>query len=511
MSEIKMDINQASQGVNRMASPDVLRTPDGRQPDVRDVEKFQSLVGKREEDDKKRGTSKEKEIRGDERENAERSTALLDYSGSRVGKLTVDSDANNRNGNDDYENDDEVVTPLVSSDVEGQDSLLSGILDGIESEDRVLMSSRARRAMDSEGKSIDPSALKPKEEIQFPSDALPKGVEVAKKGSDLGTKIDKELGKEIQIPSNVPSNGMEVTEEKFTDIVNLGSVNVVHSESTNVVHSERERESKLFIPLGKSEGTEASVVGDKILNTFTQLSDVTETKITNAAESITEIGHEIIEHTANSESVAIVNWEEGKENIFIPVGKGEDSEKIDTKGIEIAKPELKDERINFIGNGEETVSMNRIPESVVGDKILNTLTQLSDVTETKITNAAESITKIGHEIIERLMIAQAVDAAKQEMIIVFRDNILPGTHLSLVREGSSLSLSFTATNLQSLDFLIANHGELRDFLLGQMKDLSSVNIRVEQERKYDAANDQQKRQQQDGEEKDPENQDRSQA
>jgi hypothetical protein len=65
-----------------------------------------------------------------------------------------------------------------------------------------------------------------------------------------------------------------------------------------------------------------------------------------------------------------------------------------------------------------------------GEKILDTIGQVSDI---KITVPAKTISKIGNENIEHLRIVQSVNAT-HEAVIVFKENILSGTQVSLVRE-----------------------------------------------------------------------------
>jgi hypothetical protein len=112
-----------------------------------------------------------------------------------------------------------------------------------------------------------------------------------------------------------------------------------------------------------------------------------------------------------------------------------------------------------------------------GDKILNAVNQISDA---KMTVSTNTIAKIGIEIIERLMVVQAVDTAKQEVVIVFKESVLPGTQVSLVREKSELSLTFTTANNHSMDLLTTGHDGLRNFLLDQLKDISTVHIKFEE-------------------------------
>jgi hypothetical protein len=95
------------------------------------------------------------------------------------------------------------------------------------------------------------------------------------------------------------------------------------------------------------------------------------------------------------------------------------------------------------------------------------------------------------------MVVNAVNSAKQEVVIVFKENVLPSTQVTLVREKSELTLSFTTTNLQSFDLLSANHDGLRNFLLEQLKDLTNIYASFDHKESHDLTQkNSQKRQQQ---------------
>ncbi|MDR2806674.1 MAG: type III secretion HpaP family protein [Puniceicoccales bacterium] len=161
------------------------------------------------------------------------------------------------------------------------------------------------------------------------------------------------------------------------------------------------------------------------------------------------------------------------------------------------------------GSDEASHKINEITaesvlEQFAGDKILNALLQTSDAS---ITTAAAQVAKIGDEII-KYMIVQAVRDVKQEVIITFKENILPGTQVSLVREGTALSLNFTTADAQSLNFLNANYDGLFHYLQEQLKDVTYIAIHIKQEEDGLMKHNQPKQQQsQNEEESNHENQD----
>jgi hypothetical protein len=137
-----------------------------------------------------------------------------------------------------------------------------------------------------------------------------------------------------------------------------------------------------------------------------------------------------------------------------------------------------------------------------GEKILAHIAEKSD---SQSIVAAEPIVKIGSEIVERIMLVQAVSHAKQEVIIAFKDTTLPGTQLSLTRENSTIHLVFSVKNSQSFDFLAANHVELQAFLLERLPAVNVVNIEVKGENIDHAAPRDQRQKHQRNSQKDPKN------
>jgi hypothetical protein len=160
---------------------------------------------------------------------------------------------------------------------------------------------------------------------------------------------------------------------------------------------------------------------------------------------------------------------------------------IDPKGNErerlgaVVDPEMGKEKVEDVRPAADLIHGNTAEQNaqgqIVGDRILSSVSEISD---SKTIVVAEPIVKIGNEMIERLMVMQAVNGAKQEVVIVFKEHMLPGTQVSLVREGTSLNLSFSVNNLQSMEVLTANHSGLRNFLLDQLKDINAVNIEMKE-------------------------------
>lgn len=147
--------------------------------------------------------------------------------------------------------------------------------------------------------------------------------------------------------------------------------------------------------------------------------------------------------------------------------------------------------------GQEEIVIQ--PEEIVSNYAEQVLSNLTSLSDSRMVVAADRISNIGTAIIERLMVTEAALAAKQEVTIVFKENILPGTQVSITRDGTALSLSFVSVNPNSLEFLQAGQESLRNFLMDRVDRVSNVHIKFEGQHE---ANDlaqprQQRRQQQD--------------
>ena len=116
------------------------------------------------------------------------------------------------------------------------------------------------------------------------------------------------------------------------------------------------------------------------------------------------------------------------------------------------------------------------PKGIVAEQVLQNIGQISD---SKVAVAAEKITTVATEIVERIMVSEAVLSAKQEVVISFKEQILPGTQLALSRNGNEIVLNFFVTDSSSLEFLQAGQDALRSFLLNRLDRDTNVNIKLE--------------------------------
>ncbi|MDR1366937.1 MAG: hypothetical protein LBJ13_03475 [Puniceicoccales bacterium] len=106
-----------------------------------------------------------------------------------------------------------------------------------------------------------------------------------------------------------------------------------------------------------------------------------------------------------------------------------------------------------------------------GERILNALGQISD---SKSIAHAETISKVGREISEYL----AINSARQEAVIRFKGDVLPDTQASIIRQGSTVSITFETNNPQSREILNVGCNELQ-ILVEQLKDVKRAYVKVE--------------------------------
>ncbi|MDR0740687.1 MAG: hypothetical protein LBF34_03185 [Puniceicoccales bacterium] len=280
------------------------------------------------------------------------------------------------------------------------------------------------------------------------------------------------LGKEETIP--VAKFFPESTQTNVEEVIGL--VEREKFKSENVVVTE-----KLGITSEKNAITEVSkvvVVGEEVkaipAGLLNEKTETVSAKTTVTATENLVVTENFVRGVVKAEAKeVVVAAEKNEAAIEKTVAFPKEKKEI------IAEQKAEQEEAIGSEKGEVKTSAvgGEIPANIPsGEKILGTLGQISD---TKIIVSAEAISKIGNEIIERLRIMQSVNTAKQEVVITFKENVLSGTQVSLVRKKSELSLVFTTVDAQSMEFLAAGYDGLRNFLLEQLKDITTVHIKFE--------------------------------
>ncbi|MDR2812378.1 MAG: type III secretion HpaP family protein [Puniceicoccales bacterium] len=317
-----------------------------------------------------------------------------------------------------------------------------------------------------------------KVEITVAENPLQGAVEVAarqEKETNESTE-DKAVAGEDFIPTEIKSEAKEIAikTEKNEVVaaknpigeavkVKVEGVVVGQGEETNESVGNKATAGKNFIPTEiNSKAKEIAIKTEK-------------NEVVAAKNPIGEAVKIEMEEVAVGQGKEANESEEGKAAAgknFIPTEIKSEAKEIAIKTEKDKDKPEKDKIVKEISTVVKEAPIN-VP---LGEKILDSLGQVSN---TQSVASAETISKIGNEIIERLMIVQSINAAKQEVVVAFKENVLPGTQVSLVREKSELSLVFTTFNAQSMEFLVAGHDGLRNFLLEQLKDTTAVHIKFE--------------------------------
>ncbi|MDR0418559.1 MAG: hypothetical protein LBH08_04000 [Puniceicoccales bacterium] len=167
------------------------------------------------------------------------------------------------------------------------------------------------------------------------------------------------------------------------------------------------------------------------------------------------------------------------ENVSVKVeaGSKREEEKVDSskEAVVVEEKAVESESIG----APMAVNEGSVNNNTPGEGILSTQGQISAspsiISTSRSMTHAGMILKIGREVAEYL----AINNAKQEVVVRFKENVLPDTQVSIVREGTKLNLIFVTGNTQSKEILNAGCNELQTFLIEQLKDIKEVHIRTE--------------------------------
>ncbi len=122
------------------------------------------------------------------------------------------------------------------------------------------------------------------------------------------------------------------------------------------------------------------------------------------------------------------------------------------------------------------VSTTTSGNTVDGSVILQTLQQSSSTQQ--VSNVeVQKLSRVNIELIERILVSNAALNNNQEVRVTFNQNVLPGTEVSISRQGNALNVTFVSTVDTSFTFLNTNQAGLRDHLV-QRLSLNEVNINV---------------------------------
>ena len=138
-----------------------------------------------------------------------------------------------------------------------------------------------------------------------------------------------------------------------------------------------------------------------------------------------------------------------------------------------------------------TTGQQGAPQGPIGDAILAALNS-PVAQEAIVENAARTastqarVAQVGELVAERIFVTNPELSQKQEVLIVLKQDVLPGTQIKLSREGDVLNIAFQARGEETANFISQNASQLRDLLQARLGE--TVNIAVKSEKEQQEEN-----------------------
>lgn len=146
------------------------------------------------------------------------------------------------------------------------------------------------------------------------------------------------------------------------------------------------------------------------------------------------------------------------------------------------------------GSIDNAINTSKSGSAANGDVILSgMLPNQMNPTVTNLT-APQQVNKLSTEIADKILSSVPEDGKKQEIMIVFKTEVLPNTSVKISKDGDNLNLVFNTSANQSANLLSQNEGALRAHLQNSL-NTSTVNIQIDDESHVSTFNNQQDGQQ----------------
>lgn len=171
-------------------------------------------------------------------------------------------------------------------------------------------------------------------------------------------------------------------------------------------------------------------------------------------------------------------------------GKTENSEEKSTAMAELSPKILKALKESELDQGSKELKVALPKDETLGNKSLEKEPQVVSILEGLQQNATYSVaeiesasfvSKVGHEIIEQILLCRDILDSRKEVMLQLSSDILADTRVLLKSEGSSLSVIFNTSSPISLDMVVTNQDALHQFLENNLKNFSQINVKIENE------------------------------
>jgi hypothetical protein len=115
--------------------------------------------------------------------------------------------------------------------------------------------------------------------------------------------------------------------------------------------------------------------------------------------------------------------------------------------------------------------------SSVSEQILANTERVSEPVPASQVQARQTIVEIGNIIAQRILVHEATKA-ESEIFIQLRESVLPGTGVSLFKNGTSLRVDFLSKMGNSVAFLSQHHVALQEYLTQRLENVKEVRVSV---------------------------------
>ncbi|MDR1665583.1 MAG: hypothetical protein LBR62_00845, partial [Puniceicoccales bacterium] len=150
-------------------------------------------------------------------------------------------------------------------------------------------------------------------------------------------------------------------------------------------------------------------------------------------------------------------------------------------------PKISDSKDTRVSDREQPSTQRETPKPshVSGMAVLESLQRTSNDQGVSVIESPK-LSRIGMELVERILVSSAALDNKQEVRITFNQNLLADTTVRIFREGTALNVVFTAGAESSLQFLNHHQTHLKEHLTEKLS-LNEVHVTVQQSASSDAS------------------------
>ncbi len=150
--------------------------------------------------------------------------------------------------------------------------------------------------------------------------------------------------------------------------------------------------------------------------------------------------------------------------------------------------ELKELIQQFSRSTATNTGQQGVPQGPIGDAILAALNSpvAPEVTAENVLRSASAearVAQIGNLVAERILVTNPELGQKQEVLIMLKQDVLPGTQIKLSREGDVLHIAFQARGEDTANFISQNSGQLKDLLQTRLGEAVNVAVKTDKEQR----------------------------